>query len=259
MFIFNHLIMKTPNNGVETSQNQPQKMWAIKGLSAKIVTALAAIGIATSVEKVEGAITIIGPNFISGTTEQSTQAWISKLYSDRTITESRSDFTIVITGADALSGGILTVSWVQRVLTGNRWFSWTEADINHELRGGITDGATVSLATLNGPEFTNLGLNSFSDTNPVQGFKISQPFSFDITIPAGNTSYSYTLQSLGHTQNADATVMLAWSLDANGDPVSGINLNFSPIPEPSSVWLLTGGAIALLMRRKREKSEEKNI
>jgi hypothetical protein len=72
-------------NTLENNSETSKKVSAISGLSAKIVTALAALGIATSAEKVEGATVLIGgtlPNStVSTPTLDQSVSGVSELHS----------------------------------------------------------------------------------------------------------------------------------------------------------------------------------
>lgn len=256
--------MSTPITGVpETPELAPQKVGAVPGLTQKIMTALAALGLATSAEKVAGAtiLPFSNPVLISNSSNISQVSVTGlDLYHRSNATnqtwagiegspyQATSRFSITIPSD---SDGVLTISWDSIIGTGiapggttATWFINTIPNVDQRFRLGLNGWDMNEVAFLDGVGTLNTGspvmswtelfnlAKSFSGTDSVTlNVLKGQVYNFDISTEAMNTT-------------------AFWQVD-------NLKFSFEGIPEPSMPVLLSTGIATLLMRRRRRESQEK--
>lgn len=269
MFIFNQfLIMSTPNIGANTPESAPQwphKVGAIPGLTKKIMTALAAIGLATSAEKVEGATiipitglptgasyTMSGPSLIGGWAASNTidTTLIGTQYDSRMFdtTPRLSDTSTdrITVSFSGIGAGTLTITGIMNARTGNiannsnwKWFSGTNYAITQEVRfgkEGQMSSIIGSLTSIGSGKWWNAGSADFSDAEEWYASG-NVNYTFPISWPG-----TYNLDNIMRRENTTGTVEL-----------ENFTMNFTSVPEPSTGALVGGVLAAGLLRRRREK------
>jgi len=257
----------TPEIGETIAQTPqtPQKVGTIPGLKNTIMTALAALGIMASAEKVEGATVLIGGTLPTSTVSSSVlspwspanlQDIANSLYGASSINNSTTTPTNGLTGTFSSTfqvslsagdvgayGGTLTVSGFyggQATSGGPNVFN----DLNSRFAYQVNGGSQVNLLSFDGPR----SLNN-SDTTPT--IPINNPytsFSRQINVWAGAQSIGFVNEmQLENIRTSNVRVF------GNSDANQGLNFSYQKnlIPEPSTMLLAGVGIGAALLRRRR--------